>query len=405
MSRHRVMESILSLGAGQVLRYLMALVTIPYLFRVIGTDHYGQIAFAQAINQYFLALMDYGFSLNGTKQVAAQRENGQKLHAVIGEIWATKVILALLGFLILLPLVIWIPRLAELQVLILLTYGLITSNLFMPTWIFQGLEKMRYIPLLTAFSRMIYLCLLLVMVRSEADFLLVPVCNLLAWTGVGLLALVILYRELGFRPFLPAPCRVVHQLRSGFSIFVGQTAPILYKNTSTVIVGFFFADTTVALFDLAMRVLDIFAVPLFVVARAFLPKLATVPSRLAFQQFLKVMILCALGTTVVLLLGSPFIMQTFTGEPSDPAVAYARVLALSLIFMALNLSLGTNYLVIKGENKLFGSISLFSSLFYIGLVFSLAAALGIWGVVVGVVAARAFMSMVFFYYYRRLECS
>ena len=50
----RVMRNVSSLSSLQVVTYIFPIIILPYLFRIIGPEKFGLIAFAQALVQYFL---------------------------------------------------------------------------------------------------------------------------------------------------------------------------------------------------------------------------------------------------------------------------------------------------------------------------------------------------------------
>jgi PST family polysaccharide transporter len=68
---HRtVISNTLSLSGLQVANTLLPLITVPYVVRVIGPGNYGLIAFAQAFVTYFVLLVNYGFDLSASREVA-----------------------------------------------------------------------------------------------------------------------------------------------------------------------------------------------------------------------------------------------------------------------------------------------------------------------------------------------
>ena len=88
----------------QVFNYILPLVIVPFLFRILGPEKYGLIAFSQAFIQYFVIVTDYGFNLSATRDVSINRKDPVKVSEIFSSVMAVKLIstMGCLGILILL---------------------------------------------------------------------------------------------------------------------------------------------------------------------------------------------------------------------------------------------------------------------------------------------------------------
>ena len=59
----------------QLATYLLPLITMPYLVRTLGLDKYGLVAYAQALNGYFVILTDFGFAYSATRSISVSRHD------------------------------------------------------------------------------------------------------------------------------------------------------------------------------------------------------------------------------------------------------------------------------------------------------------------------------------------
>ncbi|MFX9912081.1 oligosaccharide flippase family protein, partial [Acinetobacter baumannii] len=73
--RHGLVQNVLALYGVQIANYLFPLITVPYLARVLGPKGWGMVAFAQAFGQYLMLVVEYGFSLSATREVARSRDS------------------------------------------------------------------------------------------------------------------------------------------------------------------------------------------------------------------------------------------------------------------------------------------------------------------------------------------
>lgn len=66
----KLYENIFSLISLRGLEYILNFILYPYLLRTIGVDRFGEIAFTQAIIQYFIILIEYGFNMTAPRDIA-----------------------------------------------------------------------------------------------------------------------------------------------------------------------------------------------------------------------------------------------------------------------------------------------------------------------------------------------
>ena len=144
MSR-RVIGNAVSVMTVQAGTYLLPLINIPYLLRVIGPEHYGLIAFSQAVMAYFITLNDYGFNLSATRELAVRRDDPVLRSELYSAVMAIKSSFCLLSFFILLALVRFVPRFHEHGPIFFASFGIVVGTMLFPQWYFQGIEKMYWI--------------------------------------------------------------------------------------------------------------------------------------------------------------------------------------------------------------------------------------------------------------------
>src|SRR3981189_3095067 len=77
--RHPVARNALALYGIQVAGYVIPLLTIPYLARVLHPQGFGLLLFAQSFAMWASVVIEYGFNLSATRDVARNRASNSML--------------------------------------------------------------------------------------------------------------------------------------------------------------------------------------------------------------------------------------------------------------------------------------------------------------------------------------
>ena len=106
-------KNILYLVLAQVIMILVPFFSIPYLARTMGNEEFGKFAFFQSIILYLSFLCDYSFLWQGSRELAANKEDNFKLKKIFSSNWGAQFLIT--AFLLLIILI-TIPNL-KLQIL------------------------------------------------------------------------------------------------------------------------------------------------------------------------------------------------------------------------------------------------------------------------------------------------
>jgi PST family polysaccharide transporter len=235
----------------QISGYIFPLITFPYITRVLGPEKYGIVIFSNAVIAYFQMFVDFGFILSATKTCSLYRNEKAKLANITLGVIQAKILLALLGAFILFLCCLFVPNFHDKQIFFLLSYMGIILTIFLPDYLFRGIEQMSIITYRVLFSKLVNLGLIFSFVRSSSDYLKVP----LAMIGGNLLAVGLTWYEiihkLGLRFTRVSLRETVNYLRESSSFFLSRIAASMYQSVNTVVLGFRFSNAEIAQYGAA----------------------------------------------------------------------------------------------------------------------------------------------------------
>ncbi len=353
------------LSALQVLNLILPLVTYPYLIRVLGSEVFGTVIFAQAIAAYFSMIINYGFNITATRDVSVNRDNSERINQIISGILTLKSLLWLASLVLLVILVFTVPQLRADKWLYLFSFGICFQELLLPVWYFQGTEKMKYITIFQFVSRASFVALIFIFVTQPGHYLLVPVFYGLGALLGGVGALVLLFNLKGVR-FISQPLsQLKFMLKDGLAIFFSRVSSVITERANVLVIGSFLGMSQVAYYDFAIKILHALKLPADILVQTVFPRIAaTLSKKLALRQ-----LLLSLGwgivTVIILMIWSEPITRLVGGGELAGAQRYLYYVAPLVLITCVSYSLGQPYLVAFGFIRLFSKVVILSNSFYI----------------------------------------
>jgi len=403
----RVLSNFLSLVIVQFANYLTPLITLPYLFRVLGPSRYGLIEFARAINLYFVILTDYGFSLSATREVSIHRDDARKLSEVFSAVMLLKLLLVVLSFLALVAVVLGVPRLRADWAVYLLSFGHVIGMWLFPLWLSRGLERMKHIAVLNAGGRLLVIVLIFLVIRQESDYIYVPLLQSVGYILAGAAGLVVVLHSSPVRFRLPSTDSLIREFRNGWHIFISKMATTLYTTSSAVILGLLTNNTFVAYYaagDKIVRAVQGLQEPL---SQAVFPHVGRLASQsrqaaLAFTASIaKVLGGVMLLMSGLLLVGAPYIARVLLGQQFEAGVPVIRILAFLPFITALSNVLSVQVMVNFGLKRLLARILTVAGILNIVMALLLVVPLKHVGAALASLSAEIFVTLAVFIALRR----
>ncbi len=356
LSGHRVVRNAALMYAVQMSSYVFPLVILPYLARVLSREKFGLIAFSQMFIWYFIILVDYGFNLTATREVAVNREDSAKVSRIFGAVMGAKAILTVLGFLLMVGVVMAMPKLRPDLDLYLLAFLGVVGNLLFPVWLYQGLEKMNEVALRDFGAKLLALIAIFGLVRGDAEYLLAGAAQPVASLVCGLVVLMRL-KSLGVRIELPTWVEVKQAFVQGWVPFLGLSAVSGAMISNVVVLGLWSTPVEVAVFSGGQRIIIALRTMVAPVSTALYPYASQKASRsereaMEFVMRIRGMVAVPfLVCGVVMVAGAPWLLPWFLGPKYVDSVPVMQIMAFIPLMFSLVQIHSTYYMLACGYDK------------------------------------------------------
>lgn len=398
-----LLENFSYLSLLQVFSLVLPLLSYPYLIRVLGVNIYGKIVFAQAIISYFTIFVSFGFNISATKEVSIYRDDKSKLSEIVSSVLIIKTLMFFACLLIFIPLLFLFKEAVENKILYLTSLWMCIYEILFPSFYFQGIEKMKYSSIISVVVRSIFVVLIFVFIRSDSDYLFVPILNLVGVILAGATSIYIIFYRHKLKFYLPNNRILLYYFKDSIPVFLSNISIQIYVSTNKVLIGLFLGMTEISYYDLGEKILNILKIPQGILSQTVFPKV----SRDKDIDFIKKIFIYSLLLNsllfVLLFVFSDFIIVILGGQQMLPSKWVVRILGLTLPIVAISNIFGILILIPFGFNKLFSRIIMFSGIIFILQFFLLWVAdqITIYSLCMITVITEIFVTFLMYYYCKK----
>jgi polysaccharide transporter, PST family len=363
-----ILNNFFSLTLLKALTYILPLITFPYLIRVLGVEKFGLIMFAQATMYYFEIVVDFGFNLSATREVALNAKRTNKLNEIISAVFSIKFTLLVFSFLVLIAVVNLFDRFMNDSMLYYYSFLKVMALAFFPVWFFQGIEKMKYITLIDIISKSIFTILIFVFVQSESDYLLVPLISGLGYIIGSILALFYLFKRFK-RSFIFCSFSFLKKTFHDSSMFfLSRVSVSLYTTSNAFILGLVTSNIMVGYYVVAEKLYMVIRQMYQPVVQVIYPYISKSKNVRFFKKLYPIVTLLNLAGIYVLWVFAPEIIQLVTKETFVESVKVFRILLIVACIVVPSILIGYPFLAALGFKNEANYSTIIGSLFHVSVL-------------------------------------
>ncbi|MCX4173955.1 MULTISPECIES: flippase [Paraburkholderia] len=388
----------LALSVLQVANMVLPLATLPYLFRVLGPNHFGAYVFAQAVVTYLVLLADYGFNWSATGEIARVQNDRDAVSRIFWKTQVAKTLVACVGLALLVLGVLLVPKFIEIRPIIFATFPLVIGTVLFPQWLFQGLERMSFVTISTLSARLLVIPATYLLVHSPDDTWRAALIASMSTVVAGLISLTLIARMRLISFWLPGVSDVIGAFRDGWHVFMATAAISLYTTTNSVLLGFLAGNVTLGYFGAADKIRNVAQSLIAPLSNAMYPRVNalfaedTVKAYALVRKALYAMSTIMFVVSVMLWALAPWIVRIGMGPQYAPVVDVLRWMAFVPWMVALNNVLGLQMMLPLGMKKKFSEILLGSGVFNVALLVPLSIRFGAQGAAMSILATEALVT-------------
>ncbi len=349
----------LNYGIYQASKYIVPLITVPFIIRVIGVEGFGVVSLAQGIANYLRVGVDYGWNILGVQYIARTQDNHVERDRMVNGILLQQFLLTALALLVLLVLIGVFPKLRQNWPVFLAAFGLIPGNMLMASWFFVGTQKVQYLNRAFLFSRLLYVGLIIGLLKPLGDLVWVPLFNTLSLLLGGGVALFLMKTRFGVR-FQLLPLKEIGQFfRDGWPIFLSYFSTNFYRNSQVLILALFVNDYFLGIYSAAEKIIKVLQGTFMPLSQTLYPILARryVQSRqrayMALKKVTLMMGALAFSVSIGVVLTAPVLIRLIVGHDNRDGVHLLWMGSGVIFFGVLNYILGVMFLTNFGYKTRF----------------------------------------------------
>lgn len=365
IKRYRqLIENFFSLSILNALNVMLPLLTLPYILHVVGKANYGAYSYVYAIVQYVILFSTYGFNFSATKQISQNRDDVTAVTRIYNAVTVCKGLIALVLSIGLLSMSRWVFKDSVGTWMFIYGLGMVVGDVFTPVWLFQGMEKMKFMTIVNASSKILFTILIFLLVRVSDDYQLLIFLNSCGYLLAGVLSLILVRRQFHLRLHLSTWKDIRLQLKEGSAVFGSTFGMNLYRNANIIILKQFVTDDVVGLYSAAEKVVKGFQSLISPAAQALFPHLSLRFKGQPVNEQMRLLRKVSLPFTAVVVaitigvyLFAPLISDILCGKEFAACVPLIRIMTLVILFGEINYLVGIVGLInMDGQRYFFQSV-------------------------------------------------
>ena len=267
---HKIVKNYIFTLMYQLLVLLVPLITAPYLARTLGPEGTGAYGYVYSMTSIINTLVLLGVYNYGNRQIAYVRDDCKKMSEVFWQIMSIRLMLAIFGTIIYFGVVFFVKKYV---VLFVLYYTFLLANFIDPTWLYVGVEDMKWEVIKNAITKVLAVLGIFIFVKNTDDL---PAYVFIQGFSV-LLSNILSYSQLKryISRFKLDFSRIKEDLVGSVMLFLPSIAATIYTQCDKVMIELITGNSSqVAFYDYSEKIVTIPLTFITALSTVMMPRIA-----------------------------------------------------------------------------------------------------------------------------------
>lgn len=241
----------------QIFNTIVPLLTLPYITRILGAKQYGVFAIAVNIIGYYQVIVEYGFAMSATRKVALSEKSSLSLSKTFSSVFFSRCILMVICFgITIIYILLNSKQLSQCLCLAILMITLF-GNCIQLNWLFQGMQQMKFITIVSVISRTLTVIMTFIFVKSIDDLYLYCMLYAVAPVISGALGLVFAKKYFQIHLLKIDFKDILDEMKGGWYVFTTQLSSKVFGAIGITFLGIFASEEEVGIYSAIQKIPNI----------------------------------------------------------------------------------------------------------------------------------------------------
>ncbi|MCX2574030.1 oligosaccharide flippase family protein [Pedobacter sandarakinus] len=238
----------------QIVNLILPILTFPYIVKIVGSSFFGDLSFATAITSFAVVIINFGFDLSVTPQIAKNKNDVVLISNHFYAVLILKFLLLICSVAVIAILTICLPQFFHIRTLLFYSIGGLVGGILFPTWFLMGMEQMKFVTIFNVSTKIFFTVLMFLFVKEKSSYISFFLFSNLAGILTGLFGFIWSVKLFNIPLIIPSREMLWSVFSKSKNFFFSRIANDGSRYFATILIGINFSSTLVGYYSLVDKI-------------------------------------------------------------------------------------------------------------------------------------------------------